>query len=174
MDGRVGAVLTNDQAKAGPFIIGAHQALLLVMCWKMGSNSVIYFMHPACAPQIVCRHTFTHRVENVHAKTNVQIHTKNCINTSVIQNAHAAVHYINVCKVVPKQAFINRRITKCNVTVCVYRSFKVTTHFLSPCEVAKVKAQSYIKKAQQHKHVCTSTHSYLLLELKQNAHLKPQ
>lgn len=73
-------------------------------------------------------------------------------------NAHAAVHYINVCKAVPKQAFINQHITKCNVTVCVYRSFKVTTHFLSPCEVAKVKAQSYIKKALQHKHVYTSTH----------------
>lgn len=44
---RVWAVLTLDLAKAGPFIIGSHQALLPVMCWKMGSNAVICFMLPA-------------------------------------------------------------------------------------------------------------------------------
>lgn len=59
---RVWAVLTRDLAKAGPFIIGSHQALLLVMCWKMGSNVVICFMLPAllCSKHRLLKHTHTH------------------------------------------------------------------------------------------------------------------
>lgn len=60
---RVWAVLTRDLAKAGPFIIGSHQALLLVMCWKMGSSAVICFMLPVllCSIDIPLTHTYKPR-----------------------------------------------------------------------------------------------------------------
>lgn len=68
---RVWAVLTRDLAKAGPFIIGSHQALLPVMCWKMGSNAVICFMLPALLCSTDSLLTDTH--------TNAQTHTYKCI-----------------------------------------------------------------------------------------------
>lgn len=82
---RVWAVLTRDSAKAGPFIIGSHQALLPVMCWKMGSNVVICFMLPALLGSTDTHsraHTQTrhiHKLRYVHAPAHIhhdrRIHT---------------------------------------------------------------------------------------------------
>lgn len=66
---RVWAVLTRDLAKAGPFIIGSHQALLPVMCWKMGSNVVICFMLPALLCSTGSLLTHTHAVTHTHTHT---------------------------------------------------------------------------------------------------------
>jgi len=60
---RVWTVVTHDLAKAGPFIMGSHQALLLVMWWKMGSNAVICFMVLAllCFTDSLLTHKIPHK-----------------------------------------------------------------------------------------------------------------
>lgn len=82
---RVWTVLTHDLAKAGPFIIATHQALLPLMSWKMGSNTVICFM--SCAllgpNDSLQTHTQTHKYPFAHTKTNAHTHTPRCAHISM-------------------------------------------------------------------------------------------
>lgn len=82
---RVWAVLTLDLAKAGPFIIGSHQALLPVMWWKMGSNAVICFMLPALLrfTDSLLIHTLTHTQTEVRTGTSTRAHKDKCIQTCI-------------------------------------------------------------------------------------------
>lgn len=80
---RVWTVLTRDLAKAGLFIMGSHQALLLVMCWKMGSNAVICFMSPAllCSTKGLLTHTQCHINISLLAQRQIHKCIKVCIDS---------------------------------------------------------------------------------------------
>lgn len=87
---RIWAVLTHDLAKAGPFITGSHQDLLPVMCWKMGSNTVICFMHPALLQRQLLKRT--HRGTNCGRPQNCTCACKGkCIHRQI------QIDYISAC-----------------------------------------------------------------------------